>query len=147
MGMKEKLRKIWSISADKIKTPLNLFFKNQVNSNLNSTHHCDRWLWHIFFFLFKLERQQKTLAGIFYFEMQRSRNSLWEDPVYKFLRSKVVFNFKISSSLLGHYFSTLVLWFASMCVQILDQIRQPWGLGILLRAEFRAHNGVKFLIK
>ena len=91
--------------------------------------------------------QQKTLAGIFYFEMQRSRNSLWEDPVYKFLRSKVVFNFKISSSLLGHYFSTLVLWFSSMCVQILDLIRQPWGLGILLRTEFRANNGVKFLIK
>ena len=32
-----------------------------------------------------------------------------------------------------------------MCVQILDLIRQPWGLGILLRAEFRAYNGVKFL--
>ena len=94
------------------------------------------------FFLFS-----ETLAGIFYFEMQRSRNSLWEDPVCKFLRSKVVFNFKISSSLLGHYFSTLVLWFSSMCVQILDLIRQPWGLGILLRAEFRAHNGVKFLLK
>ena len=67
--------------------------------------------------------------------------------LYKFLRSKVVFNFKISSSLLGHYFSTLVLSFSSMCVQILDLIRQPWGLGILLRGEFRAHNGVKFLIK
>ena len=57
----------------------------------------------------------------------------------------MVFNFKILSSLLGHYFSTLVLWFSSMCVQILDLIRQPWGLGILLRAEFRAHNGFNFI--
>ena len=38
LGMKEILR----ISAYKIKKTLNLFVNNQVNSNSNSSHHCDR---------------------------------------------------------------------------------------------------------
>ena len=39
------MRRIWLLSASKIKkTPLNLLVNNQVNSNSNSTHHCDRLL-------------------------------------------------------------------------------------------------------
>jgi hypothetical protein len=140
MGMKEKLRKIWSISADKIKKHLWIYFLKIKSTQtwtqlIIVTDDCGTF----FFSLFKVERQQKPT-----FLTLKRKN--WE-IVYKFLRSKVIFNFKISSSLLGHYFSTLVLWFSSMCVQIVDLIRQPWGLGILLRTEFRANNGVKFFIK